>query len=143
MSNIPTTQNLNAVAVSSSGKAWVVGAAGALLKGTLNTGSGAWSWVQDSPAGTSIDFTTVNWTSVATADGAEAWAIGTTGAGKTVLIHTAAVAANGTDVWTLQAPGTNNIAAIAAVDPNDAWIVGAQGTILKTATAGAVPALPH
>jgi photosystem II stability/assembly factor-like uncharacterized protein len=125
-----TTSTLYAISIATTGDSpgagWAVGADGTVLR-TTDSGqhwtSQAWS------------DTTVNFTSVSTADGKSAWATGQTNSGTPIVIYTS----NAGTTWAAQKTGAQALTSVQAVDPNTAWIVGPNGAILKTLTGGNPP----
>ena len=110
------------------GRGWAVGYAGSILRST----DGGHTWTSQNWSDTQVDFT-----SVSTIDGIEAWAVG-----NGIVIHTA----DGGATWTQSLRGTTpsyvHIGAVAAAAPYTAWLVGPYDSIRKTVTGGLVPPPP-
>ena len=122
----PTLQELDAVSLTADGLGWVVGQGGTVLR---TTDSGR-TWQSQNWADS-----TVNFSSVSTADGRSGWVVGHNPNGEVTVIYTC----DGGNTWISESAGSQNVLAVAAVDAHTAWIGGQYGTILKTMTSGLVP----
>ena len=133
---------LYAISINASGTGWAAGSNGTILK-TTDFGV---SWTPQNWSDTSVTFCSVS----ITPDGTAAWVVGVKGQvcgyqfangasspAPTVLLYQSAASSG----WTDQSPyiGVTVINGVAAVDPNSAWIVGLDGAILRTDTAGQFP----
>ncbi len=147
-----SAQPLTAVAFSrtgaTTGRGWAVGYAGSILR----TNDGGHTWTSQN-----WNDAQVNFTSVSTIDGMEAWAVGNgietvpepgASSGETlaipfgVVLHTA----DGGATWTQSLRGTSpsylSIGAVTAAAPFTAWLAGPFNSLRKTVTGGLVPAPP-
>lgn len=142
-----TANDLNAISIyttstcSSSAPAtgWAVGADGTILK-TTDSGK---TWTAQTWTKENASFIqSVTFTSVSTPDGLNVWAVGQQPSCTTCLPFVA-YSSDGGESWSLQDTGANSLVSVAGVDASTAWVVGANGTILKTLTAGqSRPPLP-
>jgi photosystem II stability/assembly factor-like uncharacterized protein len=164
---VPTSNDMQAISIAGSGTGWAVGDKGTILKTTDNGRTWkAWSaanWIDSTMSFADVSHYCFN--AVSTPDGANVWAIGqpigqkgTLGQEATpcnrssfaqpacspsckpaILVYSADDGAT----WKTQPTGAQFILSVAGVNANSAWIVGTNGTILKTMTAGNKPPTPN
>jgi photosystem II stability/assembly factor-like uncharacterized protein len=114
-----TSENLNGVCAVDANRAWAVGDSGTIL---YYNGTG-WSEETDSLTARNLNSVSV----VYSAPNYYAWAAGD---GGTILHY------NGAG-WSAQTSGvTADLRGVSAIDANNAWAVGGNGTVLKTTNGG-------
>jgi photosystem II stability/assembly factor-like uncharacterized protein len=137
VSQTPNPLNAISIAVTgaNAGTGWAVGASGTIEK-TTDSGHSWSTWTSANWNETTINFTALasyNFTAVSTADGKNAWAIGQSLTGAVPLLI---VSNDGGSTWHSQRTGAQSLASVVGIDGNTGWLVGANGSILKTLTGG-------
>jgi len=144
---VPTSVDLNAISLAATaGSAWAVGSGGTVIEVTPNGPNfcqGLTVTAHNYPD-TTVTLNAVS----ASPDGTNIWVVGSNPSGALIMGHSA----NGgswssqvtgitaaTAVSTVTGNDASSVASVSAADPSTVWIVGANGTILKTATAGNTP----
>jgi photosystem II stability/assembly factor-like uncharacterized protein len=134
-----TPNPLGAISIATSGAnagtGWAVGASGEIVK-TTDFGH-TWNiWTSANWVDKTISFSRLsgyNFASVSTPDGVNVWAIAQAPTSSLPII---VVSKDGGATWHSQRTGAQSLASVAVIDANSAWLVGANGSILKTLTGG-------
>jgi photosystem II stability/assembly factor-like uncharacterized protein len=115
-----TASNLNSIIFSSSATGWVCGTVSTMRK-TTNSGT---NWAAQTLSGGTTTMTCVNFI-----DANSGWATGLTGRINFTV--------NGGTNWITQtSPSANNLNSIFMLNSTTGWIVGDNGTVMKTTTGG-------